>query len=81
MGKRGMTEELFLIPFFPLFLPPTIPRPNDILTQVCLAVVSVWTFSNSSIIRRKVDSKLVSRVVNKIFSVEKSLLFIWNVLR
>lgn len=80
-GKEAWQRSSFWFLFFPLFLPPTIPRPNGILIQVSLAVVSVWTFSNISIIRRKVDSKLVSRLVSKIFSVEKSLLFIWNALR
>lgn len=75
-----MAEELFWC-LFSLFLPQTIPPRNDILIQVCLARVSVWTFSNISIIRSKVDSKLVPRMVNKTFSLEKSLLFIWNFLR
>ena len=76
-----MAEELFWF-LFSLFLPkPSIPPRNDTLVQVCLARVSVWTFSNISITRRKVDSKFVPRMVNKTFSFEKSLLFIWNLLR
>lgn len=75
-----MAEELFWF-LFSLFLPRTILPRNDILIQICLARVSVWTFSNISIIRRKVDSNFVPRMVNKIFSFEKSLLFVWNLPR